>query len=458
MTRSLSLALILAPVLGACSPFAVDAYLDENVNTLVHLEWTTDSDAVSWVEYGIDGEYDLVTPMDEGGTEHHFALLGTPGLSEVSYRAISEIDGKQKVAKGKLDTLGVPAAYPDFIVNTYDPERASADEYVLGTAFGGPQPCVYLIDREGNWLWYTGVEEEKNPIEINFERGSNNILYNSFLIDHGEDDSKVTRVSFDGLVHEDIRTPLGHHAFTELSDGSIAYLAIDVRDYDMDGDGEEVPVVGDAIVIVPADGGEPYPFWSVWDEGFSYEPAWHDRWDSAFYPQGGDWTHANSLHYYEATDTFLVSFRNLDMIAEIDATSGEVLREFGGLHGYQLTEGSRSFNYQHDVGWTAEGNLLMITTDDEINETTAVEYAVDDGAQTLDEVWSHGDGERIYVLVQGTARDLENGNRLVNFGSAGLIREVTLEGDVVWELEARAGYAFGNSVPFTDLWNPGTAE
>ncbi len=443
-------------LLGGCAPFEIEAYINENVNTLPHLEWTTDSDAVSWVEYGFTNDYGMVTPVDEGGTDHFFTLLGTPPLTDVYYRAVSEIDGKEKDVKGTITTGGVPSDLPDFDVTVYEPDRVSDDLYILGTAFG-TVPCVYVIDREGNWLWYKRVSPLKNPIELNFERGTNNILFNSFLIDHSEDDSNVTRVSIDGTVDEDIDTPLGHHAFTELPDGSIAYIAIDVRDYDMGGDGKLEPVVGD----VPPDGGEPTTFWSVWDDSFEHDPEWHDRWDSGFYPQGGDWTHANSLHYYEDSNTYLISFRNLDMIAEIDATSGEVLREFGGETGYQLTDGSRSFNYQHDVSWTADDTLIMITTEDiedGRHETTAVEYAIDDDAQTLDEIWSHGDGEGIYVLVQGTARDLDNGNRLINFGSSGLVREVTIEGDVVWELSARAGAAFGNTVPFSDLWQPGTAE
>ena len=457
MMRSLALVLLAAPMFGGCAPFELDIYINEDVNTLVHADWTTDEPAVSWVEYGIDGELDMTTPKGEPGTEHRFTLLGTPPLTEVSYRVVSEIDGKEHDIQGVIETGGIPSDLPDFQITVNEPGLTSSDDYILGTAFG-TVPCVYLIDRLGNWLWYKRVQPDKNPIELNFERGSNNILFNSFLIDHSEDDSNVTRVSIDGRVDEDIDTPFGHHAFTELPDGSIAYLAIEVRDYDVEGQGELIPVVGDAIVVVPPDGGDPYTFWSVWDDGFHHEPAWHDRWDSGFYPQGGDWTHANSLHYYDDSNTFLVSFRNLDMIAELDADSGEVLREFGGDTGYQLTDGSRSFNYQHDVSWTADGTLLLITTDDTINETTAVEYALDDDAQTMDEIWSHGDGENIYVLVQGTARDLDNGNRLVNFGSAGTVREVTLEGEVVWEMSVGAGSAFGNTVPFSDLWDPGTAE
>lgn len=460
MTRTLAPLLLASLMSGGCAPFEVDAYLHETVNMLIQVDWTTEESGTSWVEYGTTEDYGMTTPAsEEPGTDHHFSLLGMPPLTDVYYRAVTEIDGKEKAVEGTIATQGVPSAMPDFDINTYDPSATSDDLYILGTSFGGASPCVYVIDREGNWLWYKGVDVEKNPIELNFERGTNNILYNSFLTDHGEDDSNVTRVSIDLSVDEDIDTPYGHHAFTELPDGSIAYLGIDVRDYDVDGNGTDESVVGDVINIVPPGGGEAEYFWSTWDWRV---PQRHDRWDSGFYPQGGDWTHANSLHYYDETDTFLLSIRNFDVVLEIDATTGDLLREFSGDDGYQLQEGSRSFSYQHDVTWTAEGHLLMISTPEENEdgsrvETVAVEYAVHDDTQTLEEVWSYGDGEGYNVLVQGTARDLSNGNRMVNFGSSGVVREVTMEGEVVWDLSVRMGAAFGNTVPFSDLWEPGSS-
>jgi hypothetical protein len=33
-----------------------------------------------------------------------------------------------------------------------------------------------------------------------------------------------------------------------------------------------------------------------------------------------------------------------------------------------------------------------------------------------------------------------------------------MEGEVVWDLSVRMGAAFGNTVPFSDLWEPGSSE
>ncbi len=441
----------LAALAGCGDDFEVTISTEACVGTTPRLSWTTNKPGVSWVEYGFDESLGLSTPIStEEGTEHSFTLLGTPPLTEVHYRAITEVGGKQREASGVTATAGLPADLPDFQVTVYDPELASPEPWVLGTAFG-TIPAVYAVDREGNWVWYRRVSPEKNPIELAFEQSTGDVLFNSFLTDHGEDDSTVTRISFDCSTDEDVHTPLGHHAFTQLPDGSLAYLAIDVRDAEVDGLGE-VSVVGDSVEVLTPEG-EQYTLWSGWD---LYEPAWHDGWDSAFYPQGGDWTHANALHYSAERDSLLMSFRNLRTIVELefqDDGSVEVGRQFGGEGGYGFAEGTREFNYQHDPNFTEGGTILMITTDEE-DETTAVEYEIDDDQELLTEIWSHGDGEGLYVLVQGTARELSNGNRMVNFGSSGLVREVTPDGDVAWEMSALAGAAFGNTVPFDDLYDP----
>ena len=438
--------------LTACARLEVTAALDETTPMLVELSWTTEAAGKGWAEFGLDPDaLDMLTPVEpEATTAHRLTLMGAPALSDVYFRVVTDIDGREYEGSGSIRTGGVPPDLPDFVVSVDKPEKQAPDPFILGTAFGGV-PAVFVLDRQARWLWYERVDPDKNPIQLAFENGTGNVLFNSFLIDHGQDDSNITRLAFDRSVDEDMHTPYGHHAFTQLPDGSLAYLSIDVREFDVYGDGTPIPVVGDAVMILPPDGGDPYPFWTTWDWR---DPAWHDRFESGFYPQGGDWTHSNAVNYTAWNDTLLVSIRNFDILLELDLQTGEVLREFGGDTGYQFTEGSRRFNYQHDAAWTADHTLLLITSDEEARETTAVEYSVDDSAQTLTEIWSQGDGEGHYALVQGTARDLSNGNRLINYGSVGLVQEVTLDHEVVWELRALAGSAFGNTVPFPDLYDP----
>ena len=47
---------------------------------------------------------------------------------------------------------------------------------------------------------------------------------------------------------------------------------------------------------------------------------------------------------------------------------------------------------------------------------------------------------------------LDNGNTLVNFGSAGALQEVTPQGEVVWEARTRSGLWFAAVRPIDDLY------
>ena len=244
-----------------CHAFDGTATLHPDVPMLPVIEWTSSAEGSSWVEYGLDEDYGMITPASSAQNDHAHYLLGTPPLSEIFFRAVTSVGGKEKWGKGSIKTLGVPAVLPDFRVTVPLAEGYDTEPYILGTAFGGDYPVIFVLDRAGNWLWYRQVDGDKNPIELAFDPITGDVMFNSFLTDHGEDDSNVTRISFDRTVDEDIATPLGHHAFTLLPDGSVAYIAIDVRDFDSD-DGEgEVPWVGDAIRIV----GQDEAVWSSWD-------------------------------------------------------------------------------------------------------------------------------------------------------------------------------------------------
>ena len=434
-------------LLSACGDdFQVTATLDEDMPTWVHLSWATRDPGLSWVEFGPTRQREYATPVSsEPSTQHEFILKGLPVLADGYYRAVTQVGDDELVTTGRVETGGRASSLPDFELRVNDSDRLAEANFLLFSATG-TFSALCAVDREGRWVWYRARGEGEQVVELEFdEQTPDAFLFNTFSTDHTVDEGYVLRQSFDGSVDDEIRTELAHHAFTQLTGGDLAYVAIDIRDWYDEELGEEVPVVGDAVVVVPAEG-EPWVLFSTWDWR---EPVKHERWDGGFYPQGYDWSHGNSLRYYEDSDTLLMSFRNLETIIELDASTGEVLREFGA-YGYGFAEGTRPFLYPHDPGWTSEGNLTVVSTDE---ETVVMEYEVDDEAGLLTEVWSVGDGEAHQVLAQGMMQELDNGNRFISWGSAGLLQEVTADGQVVWELATEVGWIFG-SVVLLDTFYP----
>jgi len=446
-----------------CTPgsYEVLAVVKEQVATVVELSWTTDEPGSSWVEFGIDDQDALSTPsLAEPSLDHVHTLLGLPPYREVWYRAVTEFEGDVVTVEGRVTTGGLPAELPELTVTVHQPELIASERYLLGTMLGEGEGTsgVYALDRDGNWLWYQQDPPGSIPLEITATDGG--FVYNRFGDDPAVDDSMLRRVSFDGATEEDIATPLGHHAFASFPDGSLAWIAIDPRDWWSDEEQAELPVVGDAVVLRTPDG-EQRTLFSTWDW---VEPERTPMWDDAFYPQGADWTHGNGLHYDPERELLVLSLRNVNTVLDLalDDARGEAwpLRQYGiegdarFVEEDQLFEASReeAFHMQHDPTFTADGTLLLTTVLEA--RTQVAEYTIEQDAQKLRLTRTHGGEEELFASAMGMARELPNGNWLVSFGTSGLVQEVTPQGEVAWELQASAGCALGDVQLFDAFYAP----
>jgi hypothetical protein len=359
-----------------------------------------------------------------------------------------------------VSTGGIPAELPELTVTVYEPELASPQRYVMGTMLGTGDATsgVYALDRDGQWLWYHVDPAGSIPLEIAVASAGGTFIYNRFGNDYSVDDGVLRRMSFDGEVVEEQATPLAHHAFAELPDGSLAWLTLDVRDWWNEPDGAYETTVGDAVVLQPPDG-EARTLFSTWDW---VEPEKTPLWDQPFYPQGSDWTHGNGLHWDAQRDVLVLSLRNIGTVLELSLDEAQTqawpLRQLG-LEGEQsfvdpeqLYEASteQAFHMQHDPTFTADSTLLLTTVADATTQVT--EYALDDQQMSLERLRLHTAGDGLVSSAMGMARDLPNGNWLVSFGTSGLIQEVTPEGEIAWEIQASAGCSLGDVLLFDDFY------
>lgn len=451
-----------ALVLSACrSPsFEVQATVNETTATVVELSWTTGTPGVSWVEFGTTEDYGMETPpSSEPATDHHVPLFGLPPLSTVYYRAVTEIDGEQVAVSGETANLGLPSAMPDVTVNVHDPGMVSSEPYMMGLLVG-TSSGIFVVDREGNMVWYRELESSVGvgaPVfgDVQFALDYNDLVYNRFTadIDDPSDYNAIIRVALTGELIDERPAPLHHHAFTQMGDGRYGYVAADVREYELPDSTEPEDVVGDAIVVLDEDGStlEVFNTWDDWDGEVSVSQL-----AVPFYGNIPDWTHGNGLFYYPEDDTFLLSAGYAMAVLEIDGTTGQVVRDFGLDADVEVAPGSPQFNFQHDAHWTDTDQMLMtsrwVPDQGHPQDTViiAVEYAIEDGQ--LEEIWSYGKDAGIDSIAEGQARHMANGNTMVNWGFSGICREVTPEGEVAWELEAGFGAAMVRVRPMTSFY------
>ena len=195
-------------------------------------------------------------------------------------------------------------------------------------------------------------------------------------------------------------------------------------------------VVGDVLWERSEDGPLREVF-NLWDHE---TPVRHEHWDNAFYPQGSDWSHGNGLSYSEERDSFLVSFGHLNLVYEIDRPSGAPRLRIDPA---QWSTIGHRFEFPHSPSWSGPQRLLLFSYAD--GEAGAVEYAVDEVGEVLEEVWSWTESSPEAAFL-GQVQRLDGGSTLINFGSGGRLIEV-VDDEVVWELETPLGAWLGSVRP-----------
>ena len=413
--------------------------LHDTLETLVYVSWEQRLPGVAWVEYQVDPEGEWMrSPAQHLGTgpaEH--LLLGIPYDTSFTFRIVNDL-GLGPMATE--EQVGTTAAHPELLplpalgtVNPgdWDPTGKwllmSVNE-VQGGWTGGPFWLV-ILDRQGRVVWAQVAPVRNWTIYARVSLDGDDILWDEFTYWSSFDDgaaSMVHRMKIDGTIVETYPTPGGHHAFTELPDGSIAWGAA---------------LAGDETLEVLDTEGNQRTVWrcSEWQHDVGME----------------GFCQSNALYYHEPEDTFLYSFYTSSTVVEIENLTGTTRRSWGHAPGSWVFDPPESlFHWQHGVTITDEGSLLLTThTTQTTSELVSREYVLDPEAETLHQIWNFGIGEGIRGETAGEAHRLPSGNTLVNYGSGGRVREVTHAGGVVWEIYWDPRRLIGRSVWLDDLYD-----
>ena len=183
-----------------------------------------------------------------------------------------------------------------------------------------------------------------------------------------------------------------------------------------------------------------------------------------------DWAHFNAIDYNPELDQILLSsnFHGEFYVIDHSATpyeaadhkggrygkGGDILYRWGNPANYNRgTKEDRELWGQHDVQWIRDGlngagNFLMFNNggkDHPWSTVIEIEPPVNaDGSYVLNEDEAYGPTdkawlydpeppERFFSFFVSGAQRLPNGNTLINQGAGAKVREVTADGEIVWE-------------------------
>ncbi|MCK6505922.1 aryl-sulfate sulfotransferase [Myxococcota bacterium] len=421
------------------------ASLGETFQSFVTVSWTQEGTATTWVELSYDDDVLLTPPRLTQPGANQQLVLGLPYSEPVDWRLKYDVDGDLATTDdlvtagaGEIITGSLPEGLPTPALLQADPDRwEPTGTYLLGSmnqdggGWTGGTYWKFIVDRAGRVVWAHKTPDQHWSIYLRVAQSGDHLLWDeaTYWSDwDGGLGSTVHRWYLDGTEIEEIATPGLHHAFTELPDGTLVWGAAE--------DASER--------LVKRESGSDQ-VQTIWDCG-------------DFHAQAGsrDSCQSNTLYHHAETDTFLYSFYTTDTIVEIDHATGQSLWWAGGVPGgYAFDPPESQWSWQHGANYLDDGHLLTSTEDTHFgpaDHTVAREYQVDHESGALVEVWSFGDGFDTYASTAGEAHRLPGGNTLHNYGSHGSLKEVTPDGDVVWELSWGGDRLLGRTVFLEDLY------
>ncbi|MFT5683270.1 MAG: hypothetical protein ACI8RZ_004201 [Myxococcota bacterium] len=410
----------------------VTAEISESVATVATVRWSTDEAATGYIEFGLTDRYGMQTPSTAKGTEHTAVLLGMHADTTYHYRVVGSLDGEEITSDDlTLTTNSLPSQLPTM---TFDGDADSWQGYIPVPLIGTLNAAV-IIDSDGEIVWYHLLEDDSlGPRRVFPSQDGEGVYFNT--IDGGSS-SYIHWVAWDG-EHQRSQLVSGHnHDFIEKPDGDLIAMVYDNQE--VSGEFKR----GDKLVTLSPDG-TVTDLWSIWDS-YTYDvlPINEDT-----------WTHANALRYDAEANVAYLGLRNFSTIVKLDVETATVEWGLGTspISDYTFAEDTEPFFRQHHFQFIEDDRLLVFdnhTTGDD--ESRVVEYAIDHGTRTLEEVWRFEHDPELTIYALGEAHRSDDGDTFISWSTGGELQRVSEAGEVEWQLNTELGYAFGYSTPVEAL-------
>lgn len=427
--------------LAACIDAAIgplSAEIAEDMPTVVHVTWTSETPSVGRVE----GDGVLEAPADAAPTTRHD--IRVLGLREDTVYTLRVTEDDAPVGEVEVRTGSLDADIPDFEVAT-PVEGMDEVAYVLVSALsfeadGSTTSFVAVLDREGYPVWGVSVPE-LFPMFPTFDPEKGVRALQTDIDDYAM--SRLDVWDLDGVVATE-PMPDAHHEAVWLPDGTLAYCVTETREI-----GGEL-VAGDVLLERAPDG----TVTRVWDAFDALPVTRNDGWDETKLADGAaDWTHVNGLAWSQKDDAWLLSLFYPETIVQVDRATGETAWVLGGAESSFAQDEGAAFGPQHAPLLTDEGLLVFDNSGAGPGSRLAM-VSLDEVGARSSLVWDWRPPTQDWSLMLGHAAPAGDG-LVVSWGLAPDVYLLDAEhreaGHLRLDREAFSG-ALGAAVPLASLY------
>jgi hypothetical protein len=416
--------------------------------TILNVMWTQAKAAdQTWLEFTFAGGSTMTSRPAAGATgAHRDVVLGVPGSTAVTLRIVNKLAGVDYKTKDYQGMTGaVPSGMPKPTVTMYDAALASPDRWMFGAVENSPGGCnnascyytatfwLYIMDRQGRIVWYY-ADATSNPTS-SFQRIARDGGY--IWIEKrpfsGSGTHSVLKMTLDRVYSQTVNVPNLSDCIDVTSDGSLLY------DTEPQWELREMTKAGTVRPIFNCPN----------LMGANFE------------------CYSNTVNWDPASDSIIMSFPYENTVAQIDRKTGTLIATYGDRSGsYAFDVAGWGFEFQHFANISSKGTLMVsshLNGNSQTNMPVAnrhafEEFTIDRTAKRLVQKWVYTDGAE-WAMYKGMVILLPNGNYLANYGTGGVIREITPDKRTVFHVkfDVTTGNDFfnkmvGNNVLINDLY------
>jgi len=403
------------------------------------------------LEFSFAGSAVMTSRAVAGATgAHRDVVLGVPGSTAVTVRIVSKLGGVDYKTKDYPGMTGaIPSGMPKPTVSMYDATLASPDRWMFGAVENSRGGCnnsscyynavfwLYIMDRQGRIVWY--YADGTSNATSSFQRIAKDGEY--IWIEKrpfsGSGTHSVLKMTLDAQYSQTVQVPNLSDCIDVTTDGSLLY------DTDPQWELHELTKAGTNRTI-----------WScpkAFGTGFE--------------------CYSNTVNWDPASDSIIMSFPAENTVAQIDRKTGTLIATYGARSGsYAFDQANWSFEYNHFANISSRGTLMVSshlpgfgvgnsgTMMPVAGKHSFQEWTIDRTNKKLLQKWIYSDGQE-WAMYKGMVILLPNGNVLANYGTGGVIREITPDKKTVFyvKFDVTTGDDFfnkmvGNNVLINDLY------